>query len=286
MQNRIVIVLEIIVLMIVIYFRHFYPTAINWLKSSPIIKALLFFLVFLIAINLISNGLKYYYRKKYRLRIGEKNNIYYGIENIAKFILFLGFISAVSMSFEMDIRVLLTSLSIVAAAIAIITREFIHDFLTGLNLSFSEVFDINDYVNIPPHKGKIISISLFKTTILNDNGDIVNIPNSKVNSNEIINYTKSNLWLMSIDFQVDILLIASIELFENELIKSLSEFSEHIDNQSFNLKIVDLKKEYIDFKFQYKINKMDTEILKLIRKQMVRQVLNYITERQIKLAHQ
>ena len=279
MKRKIILSAEIILFVVMIYLGNLKESNMEWLRSSPFLEALLYFLFFFIAINLLSEAIKHYYRKKLKLASGQKNNIYFGIENIAKFVLTLGFIFSVSVFFEVDIKVLLTSLSIVAAAIAIVTREFITDFLTGLNLSFSEVFDIDDYVFIAPHKGNIIAISLFKTTILNQNGDVVHIPNSKVNSNEIINYTKRDIRLISIDFQVDIQLITSIEQFENELISSLSAFKEHIDDQSFNLKIVDLKKDYIDFKFQYKINKMDTEILKQIRKQMVRQVLNYITER-------
>lgn len=281
MKRKIILTLEITLFVMMIFFRYFRLSAMDWIKANPILNAFLYFFFFFIVINLLSKSIKYYYRKKLKLKSGEKNNIYFGIENVASFILFLGFIFSISVFFNIDIKVLLTSLSIVAAAIAIVSREFIVDFLSGINLSFSKVFDINDYVFIAPHKGNITAISLFKTTILNENGDVVHIPNGKVNSNEIINYTKRDIGLISIDFQVDIQLMISIDQFENELISSLSEFKEYIEDQSFNLKIVDLKKDYIDLKFQYKINKMDIEILKQIRKQMARQVLNYVTERKM-----
>ena len=134
-------------------------------------------------------------------------------------------------------------------------------------------------MKLEDHKGKIIEINLFKIKILNENDDIVIIPNGKVNSSEIINYTKRDIRLMSIDFQIDIKLISSIELLEKEIISALTSYSEYIEHNSYNLKIVEMKKDYLDLKFQYTLKHIDTDLLRQIRKKTVREVFNYISSK-------
>jgi small-conductance mechanosensitive channel len=176
---------------------------------------------------------------------------------------------------------LFTSLSIVAAAFAIISKEFINDLIIGVYNSFSKDFEIDDYVKIDDQKGKILEIGLLKLKLLNDDDVVVFVPNSKVYSNEIVNYTKRDIRQMSIDFQMDIHYVKSIEMLEVELKKSLEGFSEFIVGNSYNLKIVEMKKDVIDFKFQYTLIHMDRDLQISIRKKTVRKVFSYITERSL-----
>src|SRR5690606_18353041 len=186
-----------------------------------------------------------------------RDNILIGINNIYRILLSMGLIITLFGFFGIDIRTLLTSLSIVAAAFAIISKEFINDLIIGVYNSFAKDFEIDDYVKIDGQKGKILEIGLLKLKLLNDDDVVVFVPNSKVYSNEIVNYTQRDIRLMSVDFQMDIRYVKSIELLEAELKKSLEIFSEFIVGNSYNLKIVEMKKDYIDFKFQYSLIQMD-----------------------------
>jgi MscS family membrane protein len=161
--------------------------------------------------------------------------------------------------FGIDIRTLLTSLSIVAAAFAIISKEFINDLIIGVYNSFAKDFEIDDYVKIDGQKGKILEIGLLKLKLLNDDDVVVFVPNSKVYSNEIVNYTQRDIRLMSVDFQMDIRYVKSIELLEAELKNPLRFSQSSSVGNSYNLKIVEMKKDYIDFKFQYSLIQMDRE---------------------------
>jgi len=112
-----------------------------------------------------------------------------------------------------------------------LTKEYIVDFLSGVYLSFSNTFEINDFVKIDHQKGKIVEIGMLKIKILNDDDDIVIIPNSKVYYSEIINYTKRDLRLMTVDFQIALKYIDSIEQLEKRLFYRLKVL-ENILNQN------------------------------------------------------
>ena len=109
-----------------------------------------------------------------------------------------------------DMGKLLTSLSIFAAALAIISKEFVASIISGIIISFSNDINIDDYVKIGNNKGKILDINLAKISLLNEDDDIIFIPNDKVYMSDIINYTRRDIKKVSIDFELDLLHLTSI----------------------------------------------------------------------------
>lgn len=235
------------------------------------------FVVFLAIVDAIRRITRTWFSRSNPMNSSGKANFDYGIDNIAKVVVMLGGIIYLFQLFGIDVKTLLTSLSIVAAAIAIITKEYINDFLVGIYFSFSRNFEINDYVKMGEHKGKITELQLLKVRLLNDDDDAVLIPNSKVYNTEIINYTRRDFRLMSIDFELGINHLNSIEALEEDLTTSLTDFSDYIDQDSFNLKIIEMKKDYVELKFQYTLKRFDRDLQRSIRKKTVRQVFNHIT---------
>ena len=269
-------IIEILALLVMMWLRVDYLPS---LKLPIPIFVFFNFIAFWLIVDISLKIFKFLYLKGRKIFKGQRNNVIYGITNISKLVIGLGFIISIFNAFGIDIQTLLTSISIFAAAIAIITKDFIFDFLIGLYLSFSKDFEIGDYVKIGIIKGHIIEINMQKVRFQNDDDDVVIIPNSKIYMNEIINYTKRDIRLTSIDFQMDINVVESIELLEEELIKILGEFQELIEAQSYNLKVIEMKKDYIDFKFQYKIKALDSEMQRKIRKQTIRAVFSYISNK-------
>ena len=249
------------------------------IHNNEILKSISIYIVFITVVSTVSTFFKWYYSRKFKIRPGKKNNVHYGIENIANLLKGLGvFVTFLGM-LGVDLVSLITSLSIVAAAIAIITKEYIVDFLSGIHLSFSNAFEVGDYVKIDHQKGKITAIKMLKTIILNDDEDVVIIPNAKVHYNEIINYTKRDARFMNVDFQIALKYIASLEELENELAQAISSFKEYIEPKSYNLKVVDIKMEYLDLKFQYTLINNDMDIQRQIRRKTMRELFNFISRR-------
>ena len=82
---------------------------------------------------------------------------------------------------------------------------------------------------------------------------------------------------MTVDFQVALKYISTIEKLEQDIIKSLNSFSEYIEPKSYNLKVVEMKADYLDLKFQYTLKEVDMDLQKKIRKKTIREVFNFIS---------
>ncbi len=276
-------IVELILLSGAIYMKYSDEAFSMKISNNNVLNSLVLFLIYVLVLRLSLNVVKVIYLGRLKIRgIDEKkDNIFAGFNNIYRLLFSLGLIITLFGFFGIDFRTLLTSLSIVAAAFAIISKEFINDLIIGIYNSFSKDFEIDDYVKIDNQKGKILEIGLLKLKLLNDDDVVVFIPNNKVYSNEIVNYTKRDIRLMSIDFQMDIRFVKSIEILEEELKNTLESFSEYIIENSYSLKIVEMKKDYLDFKFQYTLIQMDRDLQISIRKKTVRKVFSYITERSL-----
>ncbi len=248
----------------------------RYIFDHTVISNIFYFLLFFLSVKVLTALIHYAYSKRLKIDKTEKNNFYYGINNISNLLIGIGCIVLIFDSFGVDLRTLLTTLSIIAAGIAMITKEYINDYLVGIYYSFSRNIEINDYIKIGNHKGKILEIEMLKIKLLNDNEDLVILPNEMLYSSEIINYTKSMINTMSIDFQLDINLIDEIEILEQGLKNELMEFQEFIEYDSFQLKIINLKKDFIDFKILYKLKTLDVELQNKIRRKTVRKIYNYV----------
>lgn len=277
MLKRPSVILQIILFVVVIYLAFFNKAAAEIIGKHHMISAIMAFLIFYFFIKILSILIIAYYARRKKVPFKKKDNFHFGIENIANILIAFGFIGLVIKLFGVDPFEIITSATIVAAAIALVTRDYIADFLSGLYLSFSNTFGIGDYVKLDNHKGRIIEIGMLKLKILNDDDDLVIIPNFKVYLNEIINYTRRDARIMSIDFQIALKNVVSIEELEKDLIHTLEDFSEFIMSKSYNLKVVDMKADHLEMKFQYKLKNIDPVMQREIRKKTMRVVFNYIS---------
>jgi MscS family membrane protein len=277
MTKKLYVFLNSLLLIAIIYFNFFNEFTSNLIAKHYRLKAIASFVIFYISIYIISNITKYIYSRRNKLPKGKRNNVHFGIENIASIAISIGFLFMFLRFFGIDPKELVTSLTIVAAAIAILTKEYIVDFLSGIYLSFSNTFEINDYVKIAEEKGKILEINLLKLKLLNDNDDIVIIPNSKVQYSEIINYTQKDAKLISVDFQIGLNKFDNIFKLEKDLIGSLSKYQDLIEKDSYNLVVEKMKSDYIEAKFQYTLNFTDAEKRQEIRRKTKKEIFNFIS---------
>lgn len=168
---------------------------------------------------------------KNNLEIGTIDNLIVGIERVALFLNYLFFILLVINVLIVDVRDLLTSLSLVSLALVLIFKEYITNFLHGLNLMFSQDYKIKDTVKVGDYKGKIIDLTFQNVELKTDSGDSVYIPNSIFLTKEIINYSKTSLKNISIEI---VLLKDNLLIFEeikNTLINNIFEkFKSNIIN--------------------------------------------------------
>lgn len=251
----------------------------EWLTPyATTVYRLLHLGIIFLALDLLMGLVIGIYRRRKGLPAGTSDAIILGLRNVYYLALVGAGMLAILNLYGIEFRTLFTTLSIVAAAIAIVTREFIAEIISGLFLSFSGQLSVGDYISTGANKGKIIDLTLTKVALLNEDDDIIYLPNTKVFGGEFINYTKRMQRRVSIEFEVGFAGIGTVDQLENDLIASLGDFQGNIIENSFNLRIVQLKKDSIDMKFQYTLRQGNRQLEREIRRKTVRTVVNYVKE--------
>jgi small-conductance mechanosensitive channel len=216
------------------------------------------------------------YRHRKHLPYNKKDNVTLGLSNISIMIIAVyGLISGFEL-IGLKPGQIFTSLSIVAAAFAILSKDFFADIISGIVISFSKEISIDDYVKIGEYRGKIIDINIAKIALLNEDDDIVFMPNSTVFTSDIINYTKKQIKKTSIDFEVPTASITTIEDLEEQLMISLSEYHHLIEPNSYNIRVVHIKKDFLVLKFQYSLIQFSREMERQIKRKAVRYIVRNI----------
>jgi len=207
----------------------------------------------------------------------KRDNFTTGVSHLSKVLYGLLSVALLISLFNVSLKEAIQSISLVAAAVVLMTKDYISNVITGMYLTFAKVINIGDQVMLDGSKGRILDITLTNVHLLNEDDDIVYVPNNKVFTSEIINYTRRELKKSSIDFEFDTELVKDVDEMEKAFIQILSDFSAEIQPDSYNLKVVSVKKEAIQFKFQFILREpLNKEIDKKVRRHFVRGLVRWM----------
>lgn len=234
--------------------------------------------IFLILLDFVQWIIIVFYRRRNKVR-GEDNFII-GIGHIYSIVLVIGIVFSILSLFRIDVKSLFTSLSIIFAGLAILTKDYISNMINGMILTFSGEMSIGDNIQIGLHKGKVIDITLQKIHLLNDDDDVIFIPNNLFHTMEVVNYTKREIKRTSIEFEIEISHLNSVEEVERMLVDTLKPFTELIQEESYYLRVAEVRKESVLMKFQYILKEPNKEMERVIRRKTVRRIVEFISGRE------
>lgn len=255
-----------------IYVRIVDPFQFSRHYTVNVTHTLINFIIFVLGAKLALQVVEYYFSKgKY-----VSSNIILGLRNLYYIFLALAVLMLALGLLGIDYKTLFTSLSIVAAAIAIVTKDFIVEIISGIVLSFSGRIMISDYVKIGEMKGKILDMGLYKITFLNEDDDIIFIPNTHVYNSEIINYTQSDQRRINIDFQLVIAQVENFEQLEEEIRGVLNVFASLIEPDTFILRITNMTRDVVDLKLLFTSKSAEPDDIRDLRRKATRRLLNFV----------
>lgn len=276
-------VVQGIAIIAIMIFKHYKVHLLNnstsqWVKEIDVgfVDVLLNYIYFLLILSFAKNFIFFWYRKSKKIEQQKIDNIILGVNNIH--VLVMGVVTILTgiALMGIDVKGFFASLSIIAAAIAIISKDYISNVIGGMLIAFSSDINIGDYIKVGENKGKVIDMSITMFSLLTDDDDVVIIPNNMVYALDVINYTKRAIKKTSIEFEITLEAISTVSQLEADLVATLTEFDSIIQRDSYNLKAVGIKKDYVEFKFQYILDIPDREKEKDIRKKVIRRVVQII----------
>lgn len=245
----------------------------HWLQQAT--KAVSMFLA---ANLLISVGwiiTIFWYLQKHRLQKLTRDNFVLGINRITSVLNTVFFLVAVLIFFGQKLSELFFSLSIAAAAFALLSKDYITNMINGLIIMFSDQLSLGDQIKVNEYRGKVLDITLVNVVLQNEDDDIVLIPNSVIFSSMVINQSKQNIKKLTIEFELDLKHQTSPEMIEQEFKTVLLPFSSNITESSFSLKILEIKKDAVHYKVQFLMPRPDKETERKIRRLLNSSILSF-----------
>lgn len=279
-RKRLLFALQLVGFIAVLYITFHYQL-LDYLNgvTSRIIRAILFYITTSLVITFSRLILVYWYIKKNRRQEDFKDNFIIGINKISSILSFLALIISLFVLFNVGIIQFLTSISIVAAAIALLSKDYISNMINGMILMFSDQLSINDDVKIGEHKGKIVNITLINVHMLNEDNDLIFVPNNAVFTTDVVNYTKHNGYKVSMEFELQKdqgCHVPEMELYIKECLRAYTKL---IGYSTIEFRVTKISLYAISLKLQFALLANNKQLEKEIKKYVFEQIIRFISER-------
>ncbi|MGV3762970.1 mechanosensitive ion channel family protein [Parapedobacter sp.] len=215
------------------------------------------------------------YRRRNKKNNRVRGNYILGINQIATLLNIVFVILGLMIAFGINPKEFLTSITIVAMAIALLFRDYITNMISGLLIMFSDQFTIGDTVRIGEHQGKIMDITLANIMVKNDDDDIVLIPNNTAFTTNIINQSLQNSRKLTIEFELPLDSSRRPRVLEGDLRDTLKNYGTDIVPDSFQFRVVGVGKDSVQYKLQFSTTKKDTRLRRQLRNDLYQRIIAF-----------
>ena len=232
-------------------------------------NAIIVFLGPSIMISFVRLVVIYWYIKKHRFKPNIKDNFILGINRIVSILNTVFGIIGLMILLGIEPIKFLTSITIVAAAIAVTFKDYITNMINGLIIMFSDRLSLGDHIKVNDTEGKILDITLINMILQNEDNDMVIIPNSVVFCSVIINQSKQNIKKLKIEFELSLHLGYTPGYLEEHLSQVIAGFKDYVVSGGLTIKTLAISKDIVRFKVQVLLNNYDK-----LKEREIRRALN------------
>lgn len=134
--------------------------------------------------------------------------------------LLIGILVALSAA-NVNVTTLIASLGVAGFALGFALKDILENFIAGILLLFARPFELKDQVTLGSYEGTVVDVQIRTTTLKTYSGELVFIPNSKVYTGTVINYTRSGARRYSVPF--DTSLTADTETVQKEALRAAAD---------------------------------------------------------------
>lgn len=238
-------------------------------------------LIFLLSGNLIISlariiTLQFYLKRTEESRV--QPNFVIGIDRLATLLNMIVILVTFMLLFGVEPLKFLTSITIVAAAIALLTKDYITNIVNGLIIMFSDQLEIGDKILIGKNVGFIRDITLINMVLKSETGEIIIVPNTLALTSEVVNYSKNNSHQMIFDSEVPFYSKIQLQELETQLNNVLDEFSELVYVEGAQLNVIERKPESIIVRYQFPIKSGEKATEVKVRKVINQELINWSNE--------
>lgn len=247
-------------------------------RDKVILQRLVYALNVFLSSNIVISAVRltllfWYKRRSLYFHTSSRGSFTLGINRIASVLNAIAIIFSLMWAFGINPKDFLTSITIVAAAVALIFRDYITNMISGLIIMFSDQLTLGDYVKIGEYQGQIIDITLVNIVINNDDDDIVMVPNNFVFTTNIVNQSFQNSRKVSVEFELAIHHTLDREDLKKRLNDLLNQHSNEVLENSMKLKVLAVQKDVVKYKVQFTLTNLGKTQSQFIKNIVLNEVL-------------
>jgi small-conductance mechanosensitive channel len=112
------------------------------------------------------------------------------LELVIRYVIWFAAIMAILKIFNIDVTPLIAGAGIAGIAVALAAQDFISNFFGGAIITVDKPFKVGDRIKVEDYYGDVLSVGTRSTRIKTLDYQIVTIPNNKLTTNIIINYSE------------------------------------------------------------------------------------------------
>jgi small-conductance mechanosensitive channel len=215
----------------------------NYSGLNSLHSAVLFLLGGNILISLARiSVVRFYMRKAKDERT--HGNFLLGISWISNILNSVVILIAIMLAFDIKPLEFLTGLTIVAAAIAILTKDYFTNVINGLILMFTDQFSLGDTIKIGDQIGIIDDITLLNVVVKKDDGYRLIVPNNVILNTQVTNLGQLDHKIL--EFFMDISHEKKLQVgqFSALLEKEFGQMVKENKMLSIHTALVDIQKDF------------------------------------------
>ena len=179
---------------------------LDFIKQFPLQKAIMTAILF--AICLIAIKIILVTFDKFMKKSKIDSLVYKVLRVIIKALLWFTAIIIVLSSLGISVSSLVATLSIIGVAFSLAIQDFLSNVFGGFQIIFNHPFKVGDYVEAAGTAGSVCEVGLFYTKLTTPDKKLVQVPNSKIVSDSIVNYSNSDVrrveFLVSTSYDNDV----------------------------------------------------------------------------------
>ncbi|WP_149915670.1 mechanosensitive ion channel family protein [Sphingobacterium cavernae] len=202
-----------------------------------------------------------------------RGNFVLGINRLTAMINAVLFVIAVMVAFGKNPVEFVTSLTIVAMAIAVLFRDYITNMLSGLFIMFSEQLSVGDRIKVGEHRGRIVDVTFANIILQNEEDDIVMVPNNMVFTNSMVNLSAHRSNLFTVKFELPLYVATDVETLEKEIQKTLLNHPNLDEENPPSLHVVEIGKDFVRYKIELYAVSASNKLHRVIENEILREIL-------------
>jgi MscS family membrane protein len=186
---------QITIVVVSVYFAitwfNILPENAQWLLSPTYVTAFYIIISAWIISSFLHDIIATYGRQLAQMSEGDTDDrLVELLELVIKYVIWFAAVMAILKIFNIDITPFLAGAGIAGIAVALAAQDFISNFFGGAIITVDKPFKVGDRIKVENYYGDVLSVGTRSTRIKTLDYQVVTIPNNKLTTNVIINYSE------------------------------------------------------------------------------------------------